>query len=187
MKMKKVVAVVTAAAMLTLSLGAFVGCGKSDEDVIRNALTEELDAIKTLDSDYMNQMVAEMEADEFSEFGIDPLEFMSQYLSGFDYTIDSVTVDGDTAEAVVTLTVKSFSAYNSAVEANTYAAIETTDFSTMTESDLNLFIGNLMMTSLEDVEAVQTDPITIEYVLEGAGWTPTTASEQAITNAMLTN
>ena len=187
MKTKKIVAAVAAIAMLTLSMGAFVGCGQSDEEVIREALTEELESIKTQDEAYMTEMAADMDADEFSAYGIDPQEFMSKYLTGFDYTIDSITVDGDTAQAVVTLTCKSFSAYQDALTEATNNAVGTTDFSSMSSDDLNLFIGELMMSALDVVEPVATDPITIEYNNIDNTWTPTSSSEQAITNAMLTN
>ena len=40
---------------------------------------------------------------------------MKAYFGGFDYVIDDVTVDGDTATATVTLTCKSFDDYMNAV------------------------------------------------------------------------
>lgn len=188
MKMKKFVAGVTAAAMLTLSMGAFVGCGgQSDEEVIREALTEELEGIKTQDEAYMSQMAADMDADEFAVYGIDATEFMSKYLTGFDYTIDSITVNEDTAEAVVTLTCKSFSAYEDAIETETYNAIATTDIASMSEDDVNKLVGQIMMTALDKVEVAPTNPITIEYNKVDNVWEPTASSSNAITNAMLTN
>lgn len=186
--MKKMIAAFAATALLAFSAVAFVGCGgESDEDVIRGALTEELDAIKALDDATISEMTADMDASTFAAYGIDASEFMKTYLDGFDYSIDGVTVDGDTAEAVVTLTCKSFSAYEAALEANTQTAVETQDIASMTSDEINALVGQIMMDSLADVEPIACDPITIEYTNEGGTWTPTTASEQAITNALLTN
>lgn len=187
MKMKKFVAGVAAAAMLTLSMGAFVGCGQSDEEVIREALTEELESIKNQDASYMAELSAEMGDAELASYGIDAADFMSKYLSGFDYSIDSVTVNGDTAEAVVTLTCKSFSDYEAAIEAETMNAIQTQDIYSMSDQDINLLVGQIMMTALDKVDAVPTTPITIEYFKNGNTWEPTEASSDAITSAMLSN
>lgn len=186
--MKRIIAAFAASAVLAFSMVAFVGCGgESDEDVIRGALTEELESIKTLDEAFLEEMTFGMDASSFAAYGIDINEFMSTYLSGFDYSIDSITFEGETAKAVVTLTCKSFSAYEAALEANTYEAIETNDIASMNEEQINLMVGTIMMDSLGDVQPAATDPITIEYEKLDNVWTPTAASEQAITTALLTN
>lgn len=186
--MKRTIAAFAASAVLAFSMIAFVGCGgESDEDVIRGALTEELESIKTLDESFLGSMTSDMDAASFAAYGIDVNEFMSTYLAGFDYSIDSITVEGETANAVVTLTCKSFSAYETALEANTYAAIESNDIASMSEDQINALVGKIMMDSLGQVEPAATDPITIEYEKVDNVWTPTAASEQAITTALLTN
>lgn len=187
LKAKRFVAALAAAMMLTFSAGTLFGCGQSDEDVIREALTSELEGIKNQDEAFMATMASDLDAEEFTTYGIDPQEFMAKYLTGFDYTIDSITVEDDTASAVVTMTCKSFSAYNDAIEAAADDALATTDFSNMTEADLNAFVGEVMMSALDGVEPVACAPVTIEYTLDGATWTPTAASEQVIAGAMLAN
>lgn len=186
--MKKMIAAFAATALLAFSAVAFVGCGgESDEDLIRGALTEELETIKTLDDATIAQMTGTMNTSTFATYGIDPSEFMKTYLEGFDYSIDSVTVDGDTAKATVTLTCKSFSAYESTLEANTKKAIETQDVASMNQTQINELVGKIMMDSLKEVQPVACDPITIEYTNADGAWTPTAASEQAISTALLTN
>jgi len=186
--MKKMIAAFAATALLAFSAVAFVGCGgESDEDLIRGALTEELETIKTLDDATIAEMTSTMNASTFATYGIDPSEFMKTYLEGFDYSIDEVIVDGDTAKATVTLTCKSFSAYESILEANTNKAIETQDISSMNEAQINELVGNIMMDSLKEVQPVACKPFTIEYTNADGEWTPTAASEQAISTALLTN
>lgn len=186
--MKKIIAAFAASALLTFSAVAFVGCGgESDEDVIRGALTEELESIKTLDEAFLAEMTTGMDASTFASYGIDVNEFMKSYLDGFDYTIDSITVEGDNAKAVVTLTCKSFSAYEAALEANTKKAIETQDVASMSNDQINALVGQIMMDSLKEVQPAATDPITIEYNNVDNTWTPTAASEQAISTALLSN
>lgn len=184
---RRFAAAVAAALLLVFSAGALFGCGQSDEDAIREALTSELDSIKSQDEAFLSNMAADMDVDDFTTYGIDPQEFITKYLTGFDYTIDSITVDGESATAVVTLTCKSFSSYNAAVTAAADDALATKDISSMNQSELNALVGEIMLSALDNIEPVATDPVNIEYTLEGNTWTPTAASEQAITAAMLAN
>lgn len=173
--------------MLTFSAGALIGCGQSDEEVIREALTAELEGIKTQDADFMAEMTADMDASDFATYGVDPQEFMAKYLTGFDYSIDSVSVDGETATAVVTMTCKSFSAYNDAVEAAANDALTSKDVASMTEADINSLAGEIMLSALDGIESVACAPVTITYNLVDDTWTPSAASEQAISAALLSN
>lgn len=187
MKTKRFAAALAAAMMLTFSAGALIGCGQSDEEVIREALTAELEGIKTQDADFMAEMTADMDASDFATYGVDPQEFMAKYLTGFDYSIDSISVDGETATAVVTMTCKSFSAYNDAVEAAANDALTSKDVASMTEADINSLAGEIMLSALDGIEPVACAPATITYNLVDDTWTPSAASEQAISAALLSN
>lgn len=186
-KTKRFVAALAAAMMLTFSAGALIGCGQSDEEVIREALTAELESIKTQDAEFMAEMSAGMDASDFAAYGVDPQEFMAKYLTGFDYSIDSITVDGETATAVVTMTCKSFSAYSDAVEAAATDALTSKDIASMTEADINALAGEIMLSALDGVEPTACAPVTVTYNLVDSTWTPTAASEQAISAALLSN
>lgn len=190
MSFKKVFAAVSASALLVFTLGVMTGCnsGPSDEEVIRKSLTEELDQIKNMDDAFMTEMAADMDVDELATYGIDGVEFMKTYLDGFDYKIDEVTVDGNKATAKVTLTCKSFTAYNSAVQqAATDLASDSARLQAMSKDELNQLLGQTVMDALAGVEVAETDQITIGFTKNGNTWTPDAASEQEITTAMLTN
>ena len=107
--------IVTLAALLALSIGmvGLAGCssGTSDEDAIRASLSSELDSIKNIDDAFVNEFSESIDMSQLSVYGIDGVEFMKSYLSGFDYTIDSINVDGDSATAQITLTCKSYTGY----------------------------------------------------------------------------
>lgn len=187
LKAKRFVAALVAVMMLIFSASVLYGCGQSDEDVIREALTSEFEGIKNQDETFMSTMASNLDAEDFTTYGIDPQEFMAKYLAGFDYSIDSITVEEGTASAVITMTCKSFNAYKDAVKTSASDALATTDFSNMTEADLNAFVGEIMMSALDGAEPVTCAPVTIEYTLDGATWTPTAASKQVIAKAMLAN
>ncbi|MFR5091755.1 MAG: hypothetical protein ACLTDR_06805 [Adlercreutzia equolifaciens] len=79
--------------------GVSAGCssGTSDEDAIRASLASELDSIKDIDDAFVNEFSESIDMSQLSVYGIDGVEFMKSYLSGFDYAIDSINVDGDKA------------------------------------------------------------------------------------------
>ena len=110
----------TLAALLALSIGmvGLAGCssGTSDEDAIRASLSSELDSIKNIDDAFVNEFSESIDMSQLSVYGIDGVEFMKSYLSGFDYTIDSINVDGDSATAQITLTCKSYTGYLQALQ-----------------------------------------------------------------------
>ncbi|WP_165171752.1 hypothetical protein [Adlercreutzia sp. ZJ242] len=187
MKMKKLTAVISLGALLAFSLVALTGCGANDEQVIREAIADELDSYKTLDDEVVNTLIADMDADELSDYGIDGAEFIKSYLSGFDYTIDSVTVDGDTAEAVITMTCKSYSGYEKALEEAATSIMEDESILKMSEEEVNALIGSTIMDALDSVEVAQTEPVTIEYTKSGNVWEPAASTSNDVATALMTN
>ena len=97
---------------------------------------------------------------------------MKAYFGGFDYVIDDVTVDGDTATATVTLTCKSFDDYMNAV----------TDVAMSASSDTDL--GAAIIEAVNAIEPVQIDPIEIPYEKVDNTWEPTAEGEQALYSAL---
>lgn len=189
MRLKRSLAVFGMSALMVFSLGMLAGCGgQSDEEVIRESLTQELESIKNLDDAFVDEMIADMDVDELAAYGIDGAEFMKAYLDGFDYTVDGITVDGDTAEATITMTCKSFDGYQNALtEAATAIQDDPSAIQDMTESELNLYLGELIMNTLSQVEVAQTDPVTIEYTKSNNTWEPAAAAAQDITYALMSN
>ena len=110
-KMRKQNKVMAALAAMVCCMLAFsfmfglAGCGKSDEAVIRETISQTLDKFKAPTRETLEPIVVKSGTDlsYIEEYGIDPYELIGHCLSHFDYTIDSVTIDGDTATASLTL------------------------------------------------------------------------------------
>lgn len=188
MKSKKLIATIALTGLLAFSFVTLAGCGgKSDEDVIREAITDELDAYKNLDESVVDELIADMDVDQLAMFGIDGVEFMRSYLNGFDYTVESVTVDGDTAQAVITLTCKSFSGYEQALESASESFGSGAAVEDMTVEEMYTMVGQLIMEALDSVEVAQTKPITIEYVKADNVWEPSATASNDVATAMMTN
>ena len=187
MKAKKLFLPIVLSFAMAVCAVAFAGCaGQSDEEVIREALVQELDSYKNLDDAVVDEMTQSMDLEELSSYGIDGKAFMQSYFNGFDCTIDSVTVDGDKASAVITLTCKSLSAFQSSLE-DALSNLDVEKLATMSEDELNQYTSDLIMNALDSVEVAQTEPITIEYTKDGNTWTPSASASDDIAAAMLSN
>lgn len=174
---------------LACSLSA-CGGGQSDEDVINASLTAELDSIKNLDDSFINDFSDSINMSQLSVYGIDGVEFMKSYLDGFDYSIDSITVDGDTAQAQITLTCKSYTGYTQALQQavdEITANPESIADATASESDIEAMVGNIVIDSLNGVGLATTEPIVITYTKVDDGWEPASSTSGDIAAALMTN
>lgn len=183
---------VTLAALLALSVGmvGLTGCsgGTSDEDAIRASLTSELDSIKNIDDAFVNEFSESIDMSQLSVYGIDSVEFMRSYLSGFDYAIDSINVDGDSATAQITLTCKSYTGYLQALQTAVDEVTANPDaLAALSNDEINQKIGEIVIGSLDGVELAATQPITITYTKVDGTWEPASSTSGDIAAALMTN
>ena len=193
---------VVLAALLTLSIGmvGLAGCsgGTSDEDAIRASLASELDSIKNIDDAFVNEFSESIDMSQLSVYGIDGVEFMKSYLSGFDYAIDSINVDGDSATAQITLTCKSYTGYLQALQtavdgvrglrpAGDEAPADPDALAALSNDEINQKIGEIVIGSLDGVELAATQPITITYTKVDGTWEPASSTSGDIAAALMTN
>lgn len=185
-RIPRIAIALTTAFLLLFAGAALTACGGPDhEQAIRDALTQELDEIKNVDDAYIEELTAESGIDELADMGIDPAEFFRSFLSGFDYTIDSVEVDGETATATVTLTMKSFTEFSSTLESEVSEMLQDESILSMSEDEIYQALGDRIMSSLDSMQVSQMDPITVNYELVDNTWTPTSDSMSTIESAML--
>lgn len=104
---KRAVAVVT---MLALSVGlgfALVACGGSsaanDEKLIKDELAKVLDAFKNPTAESLAPYTTDADLKQLEAYGVDYVELFQHLFKHFDYTINDVKVDGDTAVAKLTV------------------------------------------------------------------------------------
>ena len=168
------------------------GCssGTSDEDAIRASLSSELDSIKNIDDAFVNEFSESIDMSQLSVYGIDGVEFMKSYLSGFDYTIDSINVDGDSATAQIALTCRSYTGYLQALQTAVDEVTADPDALAALSSqrlESNQKIGEIVIGSLDGVEPAATQPITITYTKVDGTWEPASSTSGDIAAALMTN
>ena len=57
----------------------------------------------------------------------------------------------------------------------------------MSTDEQNMKFGETIMSSLNELSAVETSPIELAFAREGNSWNATQEAEQAITNALFNN
>ncbi|MDO4400390.1 MAG: hypothetical protein Q4D27_05520 [Coriobacteriia bacterium] len=105
---KRALALVIAALLAMGAVFMMAGCsGTSDEQVIRDGITKELDAFKNPTKESLAPYIGEADEDQLAAleaYGVDIYEFIEHAFRGFDYEIGDITVDGDKATANVKVT-----------------------------------------------------------------------------------
>ncbi|OUO91477.1 hypothetical protein B5F40_03305 [Gordonibacter sp. An230] len=182
---KRVLAALMTAALVSFGGLTLAGCSQSNsEEIVREGVTEELESLKRLDDSLLDQLSTNAEMIQLTMYGVDPKDFASTYLDGFDYRIDSVTVEGNKATAVVVLTCKSTSVFAETLEAAYEEMANDDSLMDLSPYERNDRIGQVMMETLESIPVAETAPINLEFQLDGNMWTITPESEKSLSTAL---
>ncbi len=147
--------------------------GPSAEEVIAEGITTTLDQVKTLDDDTLDEIVAAGKDDlaDLNAVGIDARELFKTAFDGFDYKIESVTVDDDLAKADLTITAKSFIDAQAKAEEITLKWLDEADTSiiNMNEDQINAKVGELAMRAISETEP-KTSTVRATFTKNGDEW-----------------
>ena len=143
----------------------------SDEELI----ISDVDSYFEADDDMRSGFIAGLESGsggELDQLGISADEFADAYLDGYGYEVGTVTVDGDTAEVEVTVTIKSYAEIMSTFESDFYAWAESVDPSTLTSEDqVYQKAGEMLMEAAQAAEPEAYDAtLTFSQDSSGVWW-----------------
>lgn len=149
----------------------------SDEELI----ISDVDSYFEADDDMRSGFIAGLESgsgSELGQLGISADEFADAYLDGYGYEVGTVTVDGDTAEVEVTVTIKSYAEIMSTFESNFNAWAESVDPSTVTSEDqVYQKAGEMLMAAAQAAEPQAYDA-TLTFTQDSGGvWWMDSSSE----------
>ena len=186
-KMKKAwLALVVLIASLAMGF-TLVGCGgASDEELITQAIDNEMSIIVEPDDETI-QMLADEAAgagSAFDSMGIDSTELVKSWIDGFGYTIGEITVDGDTATAKMTITSKQLGPIMMDWQAS-FQENATAQSFTSTD-DIYAYAGETIMEAINSASPVETE-VTVELTKDGNDWTfdQGAANQTALMDAMV--
>lgn len=149
----------------------------SDEELI----ISDVDSYFEADDDMRSGFIAGLESGsggELDQLGVSADEFADAYLDGYGYEVGTVTVDGDTAEVEVTVTIKSYAEIMSTFESNFNAWAESVDPSTITSEDqVYQKAGEMLMAAAQAAEPQAYDA-TLTFTQDSSGvWWMDSSSE----------
>ena len=165
----------TLCASLALVSGlVLTGCsGTNPEEAIRQDITTNFDEIKNLDDAAMEEFAEELGDTGLESYGIETTELLTSMLDGFDYSIESVTVDGDAAVAEVSVTAKSMGELmNMDADAMTEALMEDLTSGALDANDddaVNAWAGAYVMNLVDAIEP-SDKTVTLTYINGDDGW-----------------
>lgn len=172
--------------VLVLStLSAFCSCGASDEQRISDALSTELDQVKNHDSSYLDAVLGDDAKQTLTTVGIEPEAFMAVYLDGFDYRIDSINVDKDSATAQVSIAAKSLSSITSQLQADAQASVNAGTGSNLTEEEIQQQVSEQALGYARDAQLQDKPAITISLKRTESVWTVDPQTRSVIEQVLL--
>lgn len=158
--------------------------GKSDEEIIREGVTEELNEIKNLEAEFLEELVDELDdAGDLALLKIDSEAFCRAILADFDYNVGEITIDGEDAIIEVTLTMKDTASILELWADDVMELATDEVVLSMTEDELYAKMGEMLMTSLEEGEVKDT-VLELPYEKVDNVWQGTDEAEDMIANTV---
>lgn len=177
-------------ALLCAAMCVLSGCGAgpSPEKMMRDTLTQQLDALADSASDEREAMASVLEKSGLLQpYGVDAKAFCQAFFEGFAYKIETVTVDEEKGSATATVDVKAKSLANIAdaalEEVKNLAAGK--DASALTEAEVNARLGKRVMQAVQDAPLEETQ-VKIAYTRDDKGvWSANEDAAAKIADALL--
>lgn len=173
---KKTVLATAAFVVIVFTLCAACACSPSNEEVIRETVTQEFDAYKNHDDSAISKIAQKAENEGMGQLGITGQDFAEAVIDGFDYSIDSIEVNDKKATVKLTVTSKSTSDFETKFDASVNAFVEDPSTEYMPIDEKNAQIGEIAMQTFKDTEIVNEE-VTLEFELQESTWVSTNATE----------
>ncbi|MGI6104731.1 MAG: hypothetical protein ACOYD7_00885 [Raoultibacter sp.] len=169
-------------ALLIVSCFALLAC-QSEEDALRAKADSDLAEVKNINDESLSQMVDEMGVDSTLEmFQIDSKELLKSWLEGFDYSVDDVKVDGDTATVTATLHYKSLEEAMTNWQTEFTTLLTDESVANMTEDELYKAAGVMLMDCINEA-SMTSSTVDIPYEKVSGTWDASSDAESVLSEA----
>lgn len=142
------------------------------EKVIEHEMNQQLEQIKSGDVSTIVDNTSQTDQ-FFSDYQIDKTEFFQAYFDGFDYSIDSIIVEGDHAVIQCTLTTKDVSSVVNSTLSKIFDLATLNNFFNNENSDVKVTIGNAILEGVKDTSDYSTTQVDINLDKVDGKWQPT--------------
>lgn len=174
--------VMAIACVLTLVLA---GCGgASAEDLIRENIESYMGEIDGANEEFVAGLEASA-GEDLEQLGLSADEFAAAYLDGYGYEIGDITVDGETATAEITITVKSYSDIMTTFQNDFYEWAYSVDASSVTQEDIYQQAGQMLLDATNSAEPVSTT-VEVGYTQNSDGdWEMDSSSQTELASVVM--
>lgn len=151
----------------------------SAEDQVRSQVESELDALKELGDETLDELAGsftESDTEVLGLVGIDVRDLMAAYFEGFDYSIDGVSVDGDTADVTVSFTCKTQADLQAAMD----GALESVDYASIVDSGDLSPIGTAILDAVRAAAPSDAGSVVIGYRNTDGAWAADESAAETI-------
>ena len=174
--------VMAIACVLTLVLA---GCGgASAEDLIRENIESYMGEIDGANEEFVAGLEASA-GEDLEQLGLSADEFAAAYLDGYGYEIGDITVDGETATAEITITIKSYSDIMTTFQNDFYEWAYSVDVSSVTQDDIYQQAGQMLLDATTNAEPVSTT-VEVGYTQNSDGdWEMDSSSQTELSSVVM--
>lgn len=188
--MKRIIVVCLSLVVALCGFG-LAGCAQSDQDVIRNGITEELNKLKNMDdktvSEIETSLPYSMKA-QFNAMGLSLQDYFKAYFQGFDFQIGDIKVDGNKATVDMTLEVKSATDVAQAITAYEESLSEEQLFEIANalygSADMPSWYGEGIIQAVSEVPNNTTETLQIPVSKSGNTWSYDEAADDILAAAV---
>lgn len=181
--------VVVLALALTFAAGMLAACGDSSAKKSaggpQDVAVAQLDALKTAQGDFAEQVAAEISTALPEGSVIDAAQYVEKYFEGFDYEITGASVDGQNATVSVVITCKSTTGFKQALEGSLAHIAAEKAGEELSEQQAGELAETAALDAIAQAELVKVGPIDLPYVQKDGAWTPTEEAAGILADALL--
>lgn len=191
---KRAITILVALAMsvgLCIGLAACGGGGSNDEQMIRSELDKAFGTLKNPTEDSIKELLGDDASalQEFEQYGVDPVDMLKHFFGHFDYTIDSVKVDGDKGVATVTITNADFQTVMNDVMGDLqndqdFMTAATSAYMAGDEKALYKLIFDKLFTAIDETDKLVTTTTDFQLEKKDGQWDFTEEGKEALMSSM---
>lgn len=174
-------------ALVLTCLLAF-GCAPSDEERIQQTMSSEFDtfqAAATRGDNEASSVLGDDAKQALEQAGIDPASYVSALFDGFEYRIDSIEVDKDSATAHVVITCKSVNDVINSLQSDLQDSLNSGSGTNLTSEQISQNIAEQTLSYLQEAQPREKEPVDISLHKQDKLWVVDAQTRSKIEQALM--
>ncbi|MBR5260255.1 MAG: hypothetical protein IKV48_07305 [Eggerthellaceae bacterium] len=155
------------------------------EELIQKSIAQEIQNVILEDETGIANAIANTSLSELSEYGIDSVELLQDYLSELNYDIGDIAVNGDTATVELTLNYNSIQALASEVGVDLAEVIANFDIDQLPIKEIKSLLSPIISAAISAVSDGASQSMLLDFELVDGKWQLTDQAKREIMSTLL--